>query len=94
MVAADALWLIWAHLRLRRLKHARWWQLLSAAFVIFQLASLSWIILFRTGHADPPPGFAAAPAYIWHLLILPMVKVGDHWKLSDVLQNTSKTCTG
>jgi hypothetical protein len=29
-----------------------------------------------------------------YLLILPMVNVGDHWKLSDVLQNTSKTCTG
>ena len=34
---------------------------------------------------NPPPPY---------LLILPMVKVGDHWKLSDVLQNTSKTCTG
>jgi hypothetical protein len=34
---------------------------------------------------NPPPPY---------LLILPMVKVGDHWKLSDVIQNTSKTCTG
>lgn len=34
---------------------------------------------------NPPPPY---------LLILPMVKVGDHWKLSDVVQNTSKTCTG
>jgi hypothetical protein len=34
---------------------------------------------------NPPPPY---------LLILPMVKVGDHWKLSDVLQNTTKTCTG
>jgi hypothetical protein len=34
---------------------------------------------------NPPPPY---------LLILPMVKVGEHWKLSDVLQNTSKTCTG
>lgn len=34
---------------------------------------------------NPPPPY---------LLILPMVKVGDHWKLSDVVQNASKTCTG
>lgn len=34
---------------------------------------------------NPPPPY---------LLILPMVKVGGHWKLSDVVQNTSKTCTG
>jgi hypothetical protein len=34
---------------------------------------------------NPPPPY---------LLILPMVKVGDLWKLSDVLPNTSKTCTG
>jgi hypothetical protein len=33
---------------------------------------------------SPPPPY---------LLILPMVKVGDQWKLSDVLPNTSKTCT-
>lgn len=34
---------------------------------------------------NPPPPY---------LLILPMVKVEGLWKLSDVVQNTSKTCTG
>ncbi|HEX2904639.1 MAG TPA: hypothetical protein VHO01_14390 [Jatrophihabitans sp.] len=34
---------------------------------------------------NPPPPY---------LLILPMVKVGGQWQLSDVLPNTSKTCTG
>ena len=34
---------------------------------------------------NPPPPY---------LLILPMVKVGDRWKLSDVLSSTGKTCTG
>lgn len=34
---------------------------------------------------NPPPPY---------LLVLPMAKVGDQWKLSDVLPNTSKTCTG
>jgi hypothetical protein len=33
----------------------------------------------------PPPPY---------LLILPMVKVGNQWKLSDVLPNTARTCTG
>jgi hypothetical protein len=34
---------------------------------------------------NPPPPY---------LLILPMVKVGGQWQLSDVRPNTSKTCTG
>jgi hypothetical protein len=34
---------------------------------------------------NPPPPY---------LLVLPMVKVGGQWQLSDVLPNTSKTCTG
>ena len=37
-----------------------------------------------TAKRSPPPPY---------LLILPMVKIGDEWKLSDVLPNTSKTCT-
>jgi hypothetical protein len=34
---------------------------------------------------DPPPPYQ---------LTLPMVKTDGQWKLADVLQNTSKTCTG
>jgi hypothetical protein len=45
----------------------------------------------KTGQPVPVAKRTPPPPY---LLTLTMKKVGDQWKLSDVLQNAGKTCTG
>jgi hypothetical protein len=44
-----------------------------------------------TGKAIPVAARTPSPPY---LLTLPMKNIDGHWKLTDVLQNTSKTCSG
>lgn len=45
----------------------------------------------KTGSAITAPTQSPPPPY---LETLPMKKVGSQWKLTDFIQNTSKTCTG
>jgi hypothetical protein len=45
----------------------------------------------KTGKAIPVPTRTPPPPY---LLTITMKRVGGQWKITDLLQNTSKTCNG
>jgi hypothetical protein len=72
----DLLWWWWADRRLRPLRHARWWRAGLAGFMLTMLGGFASVILIRRmntpGLTNIPEAIVAA-AYVWHLLVMPVL---------------------
>lgn len=72
----DVAWFLWAWWRTARFPHKIWWRGAITAFFLLMLIHFLWMMLFRRYHvsAGPPP-VTLGMAYIWHLLVVPVIAV-------------------
>ncbi len=78
LLAANVAWWWFADRLARRLPRVVWWRWLTTAFVAGQLGLLAWTVGARVlaPHSDAGPGLLpATAAYVWQMLVLPMVLV-------------------
>jgi predicted MPP superfamily phosphohydrolase len=76
IIVGDVFWWRYAMRLVRPLRHAFWWRLLVRLFMGGQLALVVWILGGRflpESAWSRPPQLLSAAAYIWHLIILPIL---------------------
>jgi uncharacterized protein len=76
MLATDLAWWRCADLLLRPLKHCRLWRALLAVFMGGQVVLLVWTVAarrFGAGFDQLTPQPLIAAAYLWHLIVLPLL---------------------
>lgn len=70
----DLLFSIWAWWRAGKLPKAAYWRGAVVAFFILMISHYVWMLLQRRSHLDTgPPALTMGMAYIWHLLLLPVL---------------------
>ena len=78
LFVGDIAWWMWAHARLKPLKHVRRWQIALGVFTACFLGYLVFFLLFPTfgRHAHHwVPTYVLASIYIWHVFVLPIAIV-------------------
>lgn len=70
----DMFFCIWAWWRAGKLPQAAYWRGAIVAFFVLMISHYVWMLLQRRSHlATGPPPLTMGMAYIWHLLLLPVL---------------------
>ncbi len=70
----EVLWFAWAWWRVRKFPGKAVWRGALSAFFVLMVSHFIWMMLHRRAHASVgAPPLTLGMAYIWHLLVLPLI---------------------